>query len=35
MKARRQEKIQKTAEQEGCRMRVKINAAESEPKSVR
>lgn len=35
MKARTREKIQKTAEQKGCRMRIKINAAETEPKSFR
>jgi len=32
VKARRREKIQKTAEQKGCRRRVKINAAETEPR---
>lgn len=35
VEARPRAKIQKRAEQNGCRMRVKRNAAETEPKSVR
>lgn len=32
--ARRREKVQKTAEQKGCRMAVQINAVEAELKCV-
>lgn len=34
IKARRREKVQKTAEQKGCRMAVQINAVEAELKCV-